>query len=38
MKIEIINKTELTEHEVFELLAKVYEVGNDQIKTTYLDG
>ena len=24
MKIEIINKTELTEHEVFELLAKVY--------------
>ena len=32
MKIEIINKTELSEHEAFELLAKVYEVGNDQIK------
>jgi len=24
MKIEIVNKTELTEYEVFELLAKVY--------------
>ncbi len=32
MKIEIINKTELSEHEAFELLAKVYEVGNDEIK------
>lgn len=32
MKIEIINKTVLTEHEVFELLAEVYEVGNDEIK------
>jgi hypothetical protein len=32
MKIEIVNKTGLTEHEVFVLLAKVYEVGNDEIK------